>query len=444
MSRPSIGWILWIPLLTPCLAGDARAASVPQAPPAGAGVPAQSRPKPATEAQATRKPDLHPKPLVPVADVEITAAIQRGVDFLKKDQNADGSWGSPARTKALNIMAGIGSHHAFRTAVTALCVSALIEVSGPGNKLSDPAAVGRAIERGEESLFRELPLVRRDEPVLIYNVWAHAYGIGALVRMHERRPNDKGRRARIEELIRGQYERLARYESAEGGWGYYDLGAGTQRPNSFSCSFVNATVLVAFHEAKQIGVVPPEKLVQRGVEGIIEQRNPDFSYLYGLYLRYRPAMSINRPGGSLGRSQACNVALRLWGDRKLTDLVLTEWLDRLIVRNGWLDMGRKRPIPHESYFNVAGYFYYYGHYYATLCVDQLPEAQRPLYQDHLAHILLGHQERDGSWWDYPLYNYHQQYGTAFALKSLEHCRRLGSTVSVDHQKARAGGRGRPG
>ena len=307
--------------------------------------------------------------------------------------------------------------------MTALCVSALIELSSPRTTLSNADAVRRAIESGEEFLFRELPQVRRDDPAcLIYNVWAHAYGIQALVRMHGRLP-EKARRARIEELIRGQYDRLARYESAEGGWGYYDMGAGTQRPNSYSCSFVNATVLVAFHEARQLGVLPPEKLVKRGVEGIVQQRNPDFSYLYGLYLRYHPLMEINRPGGSLGRSQACNLALRLWGDRKVTDAIIIEWLDRLIVRNGRLDMGRKRPIPHESHFMVAGYFYYYGHYYAALCIDQLPTAGHPFYQDHLARILLGHQERDGSWWDYPLYNYHQQYGTAFVLLSLEHCRK---------------------
>ena len=86
-------------------------------------------------------------------------------------------------------------------------------------------------------------------------------------------------------------------------------------------------------------------------------------------------------------------------------------------------MGRKRPIPHESHFMVAGYFYYYGHYYATLCVAQLPAARRPFYQDHLARILIGHQERDGSWFDFPFYNYHQQYGTAFALMSLQHSRK---------------------
>ena len=40
----------------------------------------------------------------------------------------------------------------------------------------------------------------------------------------------------------------------------------------------------------------------------------------------------------------------------------------------------------------------------------------------LAYLLLSHQERDGSWFDFPFYNYHQQYGTAFGLLSLEHCR----------------------
>jgi hypothetical protein len=424
MFRSSLWHIASFAIVIPCFAHAANAADDSPALPSGS-TPPSGLNSPAQEAGAdtSRKPELRPKAPLPVADDEITAAIGRGVAFLLKDQNADGSWGSPERTKDLNIIAGIGSHHSFRTAVTALCVSALIEVSASGNRLTDLVAVRSAIERGEDFLFRELPLVRRDDPMLIYNVWAHAYGIQALVRMHGRLPHDTARQTRIAELIRGQYDRLTRYEAAEGGWGYYDFGAGTQRPNSHSCSFVNATVLVAFHEANQIGVSPPEKLVRRGIEGIIQQRNPDFSYLYGLYLRYTPTMAINRPGGSLGRSQACNIAMRLWDDRKTTDAVLTDWLDRLIVRNGWLDMGRKRPIPHESHFMVAGYFYYYGHYYATLCALQLSTSQRAFYQDHLAKILLGHQERDGSWWDYPLYNYHQQYGTAFVLMSLERCRR---------------------
>jgi len=58
-----------------------------------------------------------------------------------------------------------------------------------------------------------------------------------------------------------------------------------------------------------------------------------------------------------------------------------------------------------------------------MLIHQLPADKRPFYQDHLATILIRLQEKDGSWFDYPLYNYHQQYGTAFALMTLKRCQR---------------------
>jgi hypothetical protein len=361
---------------------------------------------------------LHPPEPKPMPAEDLDASIRKGVEFLLKDQNKDGSWGSAERTKGLNIYAPVpGAHQAFRTAVTALCVMALIEAGG-----KSPEVV-KAIERGEDNLFAELGKTRRATADAIYNVWTHAYGIQALVRMHGRLPDDKERQKKIEEMIGEQFDRLRRYESTDGGWGYYDFDAGTQRPNASSTSFVNGAVLVAFYEAKQLGLPPPEKVAKRGIDSTKRQEKPDHSYLYGEYLKWQPMHPINRPGGSLGRSQCCNVALRLWGDKGITDEVLKSWLDRLISRNGWLSMGRKRPIPHESHFAVAGYFYYFGHYYAARCIDELKAADRPFYQDHLARILTELQEKDGSWWDYPLYNYHQQYGTAFALMTLHRCRK---------------------
>src|SRR5439155_9968966 len=133
---------------------------------------------------------------------------------------------------------------------------------------------------------------------------------------------------------------------------------GSAHPATDSISFVNAAILLAFHEAKRLGVQPPEKIVKRALDATQRQRLPGESYLYGEYLKYQPGRGINRPGGSLGRSQACNAALRAWGDKTITDDVLTTWLDRLIVRNGWLSNVRKRPIPHEGQFQVAGYFFY--------------------------------------------------------------------------------------
>jgi hypothetical protein len=180
--------------------------------------------------------------------------------------------------------------------------------------------------------------------------------------------------------------------------------------------------LLALDDAKRIaGVAPPQKLVDRALASINRQQKPDLSYLYGEYLRNMPVSPINQTGSSLGRTQACNAALRVWGDKRITDDVLTICLDRLFARNIWLDIGRKRPIPHESYFAVAGYFYYFGHYYAARCIEMLPVGQRPPQQQQLAYRLIQLQEKDGTWWDYPLYNYHQQYGTAFALMSLARC-----------------------
>ncbi|MGD9857005.1 MAG: hypothetical protein AB7U20_18805, partial [Planctomycetaceae bacterium] len=334
-----------------------------------------------------------------------------------KDQNPNGSWGSATRTKGLNIYAPIpGANHAFRTAVTAMCISALYE-SG-----ADREDVRGALDRAEAYLFEHLPQVRRATGDAMYNVWTHGYAIQTLVRMKAYRPDDQERQQRIDELMAQQFDLLDRYASIDGGWGYYDFRYQTKQPSSDSISFVNAAVLVAFYEAKQAGYVPPQKMVDKTIAATLRQRLPDFSYLYGEYLKWQPRRGINRPGGSLGRSQACNLALRLWGDEAVTQEILAGWLDRLIVRNGWLDIGRKRPIPHEAWFQVAGYFYYFGHYYAAWCIQELPAEQRPFYQHHIARIILDRQETDGSWWDYPLYDYHQPYGTAFALMTLVRCR----------------------
>jgi len=352
----------------------------------------------------------------PVPRAGLVKQIEKGVYFLLDRQNKDGSWGSPRNTKGLNIYApGFQSHYAFRLAVTSLCVSALIEAGG------DTPQTRAALKDAEAYLLEHLPKLRRANATAIYNVWSHGYGLQALVRMRARAKAEPAKIKKIDALIAQQFNMLGRYESVDGGWGYYDMRLGTMKPASSSISFVNATVLVAFHEAKMAGIEPPKKLVTRALAALKRQHLPDGSFLYGEYLKYMPRRGINRPGGSLGRSQAGNIALRLWGDKRITDKVLVDWLDRLYARNDWLGIGRKRPRPHEAWFQVAGYFYYYGHYYGALCLDHVPALERPRLQDHMATIIMKYQEKDGSWWDFPFYDYHQQYGTAMALMTLQRC-----------------------
>ena len=424
---PSVSpWCFLLPLAVLVLTLPSECVSAEPTPSSPAATSNKSAPAVSNHPLAELAP--RPQPVKPVPAADLDAAIGRGVDFLLKRQNANGSWGSEHATRPEEVYAPIpGSHSAFRAAVTSLCISALLEVGGDSPKVSE------AIDRGETWLFEHLRSVRRASPECMYNNWTHAYALEALTHMLHRRPNDADRSRKIRELIEHQIGMLGRYECVDGGWAYYDFANHTQRPSGSTLSFVTAAAMVSLAGVREEGIAIPPKLTDRAIASIRRQRKPDFSYAYSDALRYVPMMPINRPGGSLGRSQACNLAMRLWGDRDTTDAVIKNWLDRLFARNLWLDMGRKRPIPHESWFQVAGYFFYYGHYYASRCIEQLPESDRGPYRDQLAHILLRVQEKDGSWWDFPLYDYHKQYGTAFALMSLGRCKdRSKATPHASH------------
>ncbi len=357
-----------------------------------------------------------PRNIVLPTKAEIDHALTRGVDFLLGSQHTQGWWGSATRTKNLNIYAPVpGSHHAFRSAVTAMCVSALVETGG------DRADVAAAIDRGEAWMLENLPKLRRANGDALYNVWGHAYALEAFARLHAWRKDDPAKQAELLRQMAIQVELLGRYETVEGGWGYYDFKAQTQKPSGDANSFTTATVLIAFHRVSELGVAIPKNLVDRGLAVIKRQQLPNLSYLYASDFKFHPGFDINKPGGSVGRSQVCNLVLRLYGDTSVSDAAIKAWSDRLFSRNLWLDIGRKRPIPHEAWFYVAGYFFYYGHYYAAYGIDQLPESDRVPLHHQLARVMLKLQESDGSWWDYPLYDYHQPYGTAFALMTLKQC-----------------------
>jgi hypothetical protein len=64
-------------------------------------------------------------------------------------------------------------------------------------------------------------------------------------------------------------------------------------------------------------------------------------------------------------------------------------------------------------------------------IERLPAAERSEYRRKLAEVVAPHQEPDGSWWDYAMWDYHKPYGTAFAVMTLLGAlRRIERTRSV--------------
>ncbi|MEK7467278.1 MAG: hypothetical protein AAB074_07690 [Planctomycetota bacterium] len=372
-----------------------------------------------------------PKPLPleqqPVRTRALDASMREGVAFLLKSQEKGGYWGTGCRPLGWDIYASApGSHMAFKVATTALCSLALREAAASGilpePQKSEAMAAGR---RGEDWLVGPGLRVRRASQDEIYNVWGHMYGLQALAAAIKAEADP----VRLEALRKGALEHLDlldRYATTFGGWNYYDFAYLTQHPSMEPTAFGTAAGLVALKEAKDAGLPVPEKLSKGAVRLLEKCRTPENAYLYSYDWRYSPMHEINRPAGSLGRTQAGNDALTEWGSHAVPAKDLTAGLERLFKLQLYLECGRKRPYPHEAYYAVAGYFYYFGHYYAARILSLIPAEDARVYAKKLSDTIRPHQEEDGSWWDFGMWDFHKPYGTAYAILILKRCRDAGA------------------
>jgi hypothetical protein len=333
-------------------------------------------------------------------------AIARGIEFLKKSQQPDGSWGTGLETRGLEIYSMVpGSHDSFRVATTALCVMALQEVGDTESK-----------NKGVEYLVRQ-GKAYRDSGALLYNVWAHTYGLQALALEMRTNPDP-----RVKEAAEWHLDRMIRYATYIGGWNYYDFNSQTQQPSLGPTSFGTAAGLAALYDARKSGLNVPQTLIDGAVRRLEQCRLPTGAYLYGSDYKYIPRMPGNLDKGAVGRTQPSNYALWLWDSKKVGEKESIQGLELFFEHHVYLDMGRKRPYPHEAWYQTSGYYYYFDHYYAALLIERLPKEMQHDYFHKLAAHVLPHQEpEDGSWWDYAMWDYHKPYGTAYAVMTLRRC-----------------------
>ncbi len=354
----------------------------------------------------------------PVKARTIDDGVRDGLAFLVRAQNADGSWGTGTVTHGNEVTANTpASHQAFRAAVTALGTMALRESLEAG---FDPAGVRDAHARGVEWLATKSES-RREQGDLLYTFWANAYVTQALAGEIKAGNADP----RVRQMAAWHIDRLARYATFKGGWNYYDFVAQTQEPSMGPTAFGSAAGLLALWEARQAGLDVPQQLVDRTVHRLEEMHLPTGAYLYGSdYARIPRVLPAHMVPGSLGRTQAANLALLEWNSPKISRERALRELPPFFTDHAAMEMGRKKPYPHESWYQVSGYYYYFGQYYAARLIQYLgDEDVKKQWVGRLSgeHI-LDHQEADGSWWDYAMWDYHKPYGTSFAVMALLRCR----------------------
>ena len=384
----------------------------------------------ATQHFTQGKRDSIPIPRVPEvpppAEEDLDRSIERGVRFLLDHQNKDGSWGDHTRTKGINIFCPYPSGPlAFQAGSTGLCVIGL-----NASPYAQTPEVQQAIEKAVQYMFEKLPRLKRGDTLSVYDVWGHAYTLEAACALAAKLPRDSKRYEELKNFARDRIRALDALADVNGGWGYLTFEVFTKRPAGIPTSFLTGTVFIAYKDAEEVfGLKSDPKVFRRSFRLLQKMRTPNGTYVYSRdHLRYSTT-PINRHTGSLARTPACDWALRRYDPSLISILQLEDGLERLWSRSGWLAMALKKPYPHESFAQNSGYFYYYGYYYAARCLEDLPREQLSRHAAFISKGVLPLQEKNGCWWDYPLYNYHPYYGTGYALYSLSRVRDILTTQS---------------
>jgi hypothetical protein len=358
--------------------------------------------------------------MVEPRDPQITPeqSYAKGVEFLIANQNEDGSWGSFASARPMQVyLDNLSSLRAFGDATTALCLMAMQEPSK-----HDERAM-QAVRKCLEYVFNSKPTGRATGGTF-YDTWAHTYLTQAMARYFvDDRFADV--REKIAELGRREIALLAERQALEGGFGYYDFDYTLMSPSGDqSTSFNTAAALLALHEAKLAGFEIPRESVESGLGALQRLRLPTGAYIYGEYARNSPAAVYNQVKGSLGRSQPCNLALWIYRDQIEQEISIDDLLkgvENLRDEHHFIEIGRGRPMPHEAWYATAGYYYLFGHYYAARVISQLSTTDRTDFRAWLIENMVAIQDPGGSWTDFPLYGFHRCYGAAFGLLTLQEC-----------------------
>jgi hypothetical protein len=348
-------------------------------------------------------------------------ALRSGQDWLLANQNEDGSWGSWSAPGPYDgFWTNLETHRSWQVATTALGCMALMD-AGLGE------AEAAATDMGLDFLALQAD-VKRPSDWDTDNVWAYAYGLAGLSQAaahpRYRDPAQKKRAHAIEMMGMRMIQRLSEYQTPSGGWAYYDEEVKTNPP-MWATSFTTAVAVIGLLQAHELGWPVETRRITAALRVIEHCRLPTGAYTYNVEAIPSAGWldGIDQVKGSLSRIQSCNLALFL-GHRAGFPTVITstaplsDGLEAFFRDHRFLDVARGRPHPHEAYYLNAGYFYFFGHYYAGWVIEQLPAAERARWAPQLWQHVVKTQARDGSSIDYFMNSFGRPYGTAYAVSAL--------------------------
>ncbi|MCX5677012.1 MAG: terpene cyclase/mutase family protein [Planctomycetota bacterium] len=266
---------------------------------------------------------------------EAEKAIDRGLEFLARTQNTDGSW---------------GNH--YTEATTSLSLMAfMLKGNFPGK-----GKYGEGLDKAVAFLIQR---AKDGGGYMGINMYEH--GLSTLALSEAWGMTD---RKDVRDTLKRAVEVILRAQSPTGGWRY------NPRPEDADIS-VTVMQIMALASAREAGIHVPTQVIDNAVK-----------FVQGLQVRSSGGFGYTGPQQpGFARSAAGVMALLMCGQRdSRAVLVGLEYLRRL---------------PESKFFEER--FYYYGHYYAIQAMYQAGESYYQEWYPRIRDALLPQQKPDGSW-----------------------------------------------
>ncbi|HYF47936.1 MAG TPA: prenyltransferase/squalene oxidase repeat-containing protein [Planctomycetota bacterium] len=279
------------------------------------------------------------------------AAIEKGLAWLAKNQNRDGSWGSH------------GGGGSYTMAMTGLAGLALLS----GGHTPGIGKYGEHVARAVQYVLKNQ---NKDGVFSGGNDGRSMYGHGfAMTFLSEAygMENNLERAEKIKDALERAVQLTSRAQSTNGGW-YYSPNSGMDEGS------VTITQVQALRAARNAGIDVPEKTLSRAIDYIKKSQNEDGSIRYSIHRGQSGTVALSAAGAEV---------LLMAGqyEAKETKLVC-EYLKRNLDANrtqGYHDF-------YTSFYGVQAMFHIGGDYWAR-------------YFSALRDRLVKSQAGDGSWTD---------------------------------------------
>ena len=243
--------------------------------------------------------------------------------------------------------------------------------------------------------------------------WGYVYGLGFLLDLRARGlVSDEAMQA-TDDGIRFYVEALGSIEIPEvGGWNYARRGP-LDRVDSTS-PFMTPPGVQALREAARQGFEIPDGIIQRAMAGIEFTRGDDGHVAYAARRPTRePATQIP---GAIGRMLAVSTVRSEMG--LADDAEVRRACAAFLVHWGELLKRKGRDGTHQAPYGVAPYYFMYAHGYAAEAIERLPEAERGVWRDRLARLLMSVHDGEKAGWNDRVFDRSAAYGTSIAVLAL--------------------------